>query len=207
METLRKISYLILVNILLTSASFSQDFKKIQDAFSGSYKLETTGDYVKSIDALKAIYDEKSYEINLRLGWLNYMAGLFTESISYYQKAIALKPYSIEAKLGIVNPAAAAGNWEQVKTQYNEILKIDPQNTTANYRMGVIFYGKQDYNTAFKYLEKVVNLYPFGYDALIMYAWCNYKLGKLREAKVLFNTVLMYSPTDTSALEGLGLIK
>jgi len=207
METLRKILYLILVNILLTSVSFSQDFKKIQEAFTNSYKLETSGDYMKAADMLKSVYDENSYEINLRLGWLNYMAGLFTESISYYQKAVALMPYSIEAKLGIVNPAAAVGNWEQVKTQYNEILKIDPQNTTANYRMGVIFYGKQDYNTAFKYFEKVVNLYPFGYDALIMYAWCNYKLGKLREAKVLFNKVLMYSPTDASALEGLGLIK
>jgi tetratricopeptide (TPR) repeat protein len=207
MEALRKKIYLTAVIILLSSLCFSQDYKKIQDAFSGSYKLETSGSYTKAIDMLKTVYDEKSYEINLRLGWLNYMAGLFTESISYYQKAISLMPYSIEAKLGIVNPAAAAGNWEQVKTEYNEILKIDPQNTTANYRLGVIYYGKQDYNTAYKYFEKVVNLYPFGYDALIMFAWCNYKLGKLREAKVLFNKVLMYSPTDSSALEGLGLIK
>jgi len=53
----------------------------------------------------------------------------------------------------------------------------------------------------------VVNLYPFGYDGLLMFAWTNLKAGKLREAKILFNKVLMYSPGDKSALEGLSYIK
>ena len=65
----------------------------------------------------------------------------------------------------------------------------------------------KDYTSAYKYFEKVVNLYPFGYDALLMYAWTNFQTGKTREAKILFNKVLMLSPGDTSALEGLGLIK
>ncbi|MEZ5148220.1 MAG: hypothetical protein R2759_14450 [Bacteroidales bacterium] len=55
-------------------------------------------------------------------------------------------------------------------------------------------------------MKKVVNLYPFDYDGLIMFAWTNLKLGKLREAKVLFNKVLMYKPDDSSALEGLSVI-
>jgi len=40
-----------------------------------------------------------------------------------------------------------------------------------------------------------------------MFAWTNLKLGKTREAQVLFNKVLMLSPDDKSALEGLSLIK
>ncbi len=35
----------------------------------------------------------------------------------------------------------------------------------------------------------------------------NLKLGKFREAEVLFNKVLMNKPNDKSAIEGLGLIK
>jgi len=38
-------------------------------------------------------------------------------------------------------------------------------------------------------------------------AWTSFQQGKYREAKVLFNKVLMYSPDDKSALEGLSLIK
>ena len=207
METLRKLFLLTLTGLIITVTSQAQDYKTIQDAFEKSYLYEYSGDYSKAIDALKNVYDEESYEINLRLGWLTYMAGFFTESTAYYQKAIELKPLSIEAKFGYVYPASALGNWEQVKKQYNEILKIDPQNSMANYKLGSIYYGNEDYTTTLKYFEKVVNLYPFDYDGLLMYAWTNLKLGKFREAEVLFNKVLMNQPNDESAMEGLGMIK
>lgn len=207
METLKKLSLFVLVGLLFTINVNGQDTKAVQDAFEQSYTSEYNGDYSAAIDVLKGVYSEDSYEINLRLGWLTYMAGFFTESTAYYQKSIDLKPLSIEARLGYVYPASTLGNWEQVKTQYNEILKIDPQNSLVNYRLGSIYYGNEDYTTAIKYFEKVVNLYPFDYDGLLMYAWTNLKLGKFREAEVLFNKVLMYQPNDASALEGLGEIK
>ena len=73
--------------------------------------------------------------------------------------------------------------------------------------MGSIYYGRRDFAKAEKYLEKVVNLYPFDYDSMVLFAWTNLKLGKLREAQVLFNKVLLNKPRDASALEGLSLIK
>ncbi len=207
METLKRLLGLTLSVVIFISFARAQDTKAIQDAFEKSYLYEYSGDYTKAVDALKNVYNADSYELNLRLGWLTYMGGFFTESIAYYQKAMDLKPLSIEAKLGFVYPASALGNWEQVKTQYNEILKIDPQNTLANYRLGSIYYGNEDYTTALKYFEKVVNLFPFDYDGLNMYAWTNLKLGKFREAQVLFNKVLMNKPNDSSALQGLGMIQ
>jgi len=211
METLKKNGkhlVLVIIGIIFASAIHAQsDLKVIESAFESSYSMETKGEYANAVSTLKAVYNETSYEINLRLGWLTYLSGLFTESTAYYQKAIKLKPYSIEAKFGYAFPASAMGNWDQVITQYQEILKIDPQNTLANYRMGSIAYGKNDFTTAEKYLEKVVNLYPFDYDSNILFAWTNYKLGKLRESQVLFHKVLLIKPKDSSAMEGLGLIK
>ncbi len=207
METLRKSLFIVIALTTLSFTAFSQDYKAIQNAFEKSYLYEYSGDYSKAIDQLKEVYDESSYEVNLRLGWLTYMAGFFTESAAYYQKAIDLKPLSIEAKFGFTYPASALGNWEQVKNSYKEILKIDPQNSVANYKLGSIYYGNEDYTTALKYFEKIINLYPFDYDGLLMYAWTNLKLGKFREAEVLFNKVLMNQPNDKSAIEGLGLIK
>jgi tetratricopeptide (TPR) repeat protein len=192
--------------LIATSAnSFAQT--ALESAFTSSYKAEASGKFAEAIKTIKEQYDEKSYEINLRLGYLTYEAGLFTESMSYYEKAISLMPYSIEARFGYVLPAAAAGNWDKVMNQYFEIVKIDPQNTKANYRIGSIYYGRKDYANAHKYLEKVVNVYPFDYDGLILYAWANFQLGKTKEAKLLFEKVLLLSPRDKSALEGLGLIK
>ncbi len=194
--------------LIFSMPAFAQtDYATQQAAFSKSYEYESRGNFTDAVTTMKSIYQEDSYEINLRLGWVTYLAGLFTESSAYYQKAIKLKPYAIEAKIGFANPASALGNWDQVVTQYNEVLAIDPQNTTVNYRMGSILYGRKDYAKAEKYLEKVVNLYPFDYDSMVLYAWTEYRLGKLREAQVLFNKALLMRPRDASASEGLGLIK
>ncbi len=199
------------VTLLFLSCSlslFSQaNYTTMQEAFAKSQEYEGRGNFADAIASLKTIYQEDSYEINLRLGWVTYLNGSFTESTAYYQKAIKLKPYALEPKFGYVYPASALGNWDQVVSQYTDILAVDPQNTLANYRMGSIFYGRKDYTKAEKFLEKVINLYPFDYDSMILYAWTNYKLGKLREAQVLFNKVLLHKPKDVSALEGLSLIK
>lgn len=181
--------------------------EKILAAFSKSYESETAGDYKSAFANLKDVYTEDSYEVNLRMGWLTYLSGSYIESENYYKKAIKLRPYGIEARLGHIYPTSLLGNWDQVITLYSQILQNDPQNSTVNYQLGLIYYNRKDFKNAFKYFEKLVNLYPFTYDGLIMLAWTNYQLGKTREAKVLFRKVLLLAPYDASAIEGIGLIK
>jgi tetratricopeptide (TPR) repeat protein len=176
-------------------------------AFARSYTSEAQRDYIKAIAELNSAYSPKSYECNLRLGWLCYLAKRYTESLSHYQKAIELQPKAIEPRLGYVLPANALGRTSDLTAQYEKILEVDPNNSLVNYRLGLICYNKKDYSSAYKHLERVVNLYPFDYSSLLLCAWCNYRLGKSREAEVLFKKVLLASPQDRSALEGLGLLK
>jgi len=187
--------------------AYGQDVSKTISAFQQSYISEASGDFQEAMNVLKNVYDENSYEINLRLGWLAYLSGLFSESIAFYNKSITLMPYSIEARFGIVYPAAALGNWNMVIGHYEKILEINPNNSIANHRLGLIYYGREDFEKAYTYFEKVVNLYPFDYDALIMFGWANFKLNKFREAKILFQKALMHTPGGSSALEGLELLK
>jgi Flp pilus assembly protein TadD len=70
----------------------------------------------------------------------------------------------------------------------------------------MMYYYRADYNGALKYIEKTANMYPFDYYSVLMLAWTNLKLGRSREAEVLFNKVLLISPDDKSAEEGLGLL-
>lgn len=177
------------------------------NAFKTSYAQEQSKEYTQAINTLKKVYEEGSYETNLRLGWLYYNADQHTESISYYQKAIKLKAMSIEARLGYALPASVLGHWNQILSVYKEILNIDPNHSLTNYRIGSIYYARKDYKTAERHFEKVVNMYPFDYDTLLMLGWTKYFLGKSGEAKVIFNKVLLSSPGDASALEGLSLIK
>lgn len=190
----------------LVTAASGQTFEETKDAFQQSYIQEATGKTVGAINSLKEVYDEKSYEVNLRLGWLSYQAGNFTESMAYYNKAIDLMPYAIEPRFGVVFPGAAVGNWTMVMEQYQKILEISPNNSIAMHRLGLILYGKEDYEGALKYFEKVANLYPFDYDALSMLGWSYFKLNNFREAKVLFQKALLHTPGGTSAMEGLELL-
>jgi len=198
---------LALVVFMISTNGFTQDYQKVIDGFQTSYLHEASGNLAEAILDLKGIYDENSYEINLRLGWLTYSSGLFSDAQSYYNKALLLKPFAIEPRFGIVLPQAAMGNWNSVIAQYEKILEISPNNTIAMHRLGLIYYGQKDYLKAEKYFEKVVNLYPFDYDGLLMYAWTNFQLKKYREAKVLFNKALMNTPTGSSAMDGIKLLE
>ncbi|HNY03280.1 MAG TPA: tetratricopeptide repeat protein [Bacteroidales bacterium] len=195
------------VLILLSGSLFAQNYPVMQEAFARSYELEKAKKYAEAVTVIKKVFREDSYEANLRLGWISYEAGNHSESAACYLRAIKLRPYAIEAKFGYVHPLGALGNWDQVIRQYNDILSISPHNTYANYYLGQIYYVRKDYLKALKYLEKVVNLYPMDYDALVLYAWINLRMGKMREAQVLFNKVLLIRPKDPSALEGLSMIK
>ena len=203
MDILRRI---LLAMIILSGMHVLGQQDRTLNAFEQSYQLETDGEYTQAIQLLKAVYDEDSYEINIRLGWLHYLSGLFSEAMPYYQRCIALKPLSIEARLGIVLPASSMGNWNQVEKYYREVLSLDPENSWVNYRMALLYYGREDYQTAHKYVEKIVNHYPFDYDSVVLMAWINYMMGKTREAKVLFTKSLMMRPGDESATRGLELI-
>ena len=204
MGILNKISVLVLL-LILTINSQAQE-QNILDAFSNSYAFESKGEYSEAIQELTKVYEETSYPINLRLAWLNYTSGNFTKSISYYSKSIDLMPYSIEARLGIVYPASAIGNWVLVENTYKKVLEIDSKNYTANYKLASINYGRKSYTSANYFLEMIVNLYPFNYETTILYAWTNFQMGKTKEASFLFKRALLLSPNDASALEGLELL-
>lgn len=205
METLKhKFTAIALACISLTAQAQTD---ALQKAFSESYTQEYNKKYSDAITTLTKVYQENSYETNLRLGWLQYSNKNYTASRSYYEKATNLKPYSIEAKLGLVKPLAALEAWDKVLQQYEAILKIDEQNYTANYWVGVTWYNRKKYEQAARYFERIVNLYPFDYDANHMLGWTYYFLGRTNDARLVFQKALLNRPDDASVKEGLGLLK
>ncbi len=206
MENLKRIT-LIAIFAMFVNGVKSQKQSTTQNAFINSYESEQAKKYSQVVNDLKPIYKSNEYFVNIRMGWLYYLAKQYSESIKYYNIAISIKPYAIEARFGSVKPLSAIQSWNSVQAQYLQILKIDPLNTVANYWLGVIYYNRKEFSSALKLFEKIVNLYPLDYDSINMLAWSKLNLGKLSEAKVLFNEALLIRPGDSSALEGLKLIK
>jgi len=185
----------------------AQTDSKINEAFTSSYKAEQSGNFSQGVTDLKSVYQADDYSINARLGWLLFLSKQYTESVSYYDRAIRLKPYAIEARFGMIKACNALESWDKVKEQYEAILKIDSQNTTALYWLGVLLYNRKEYDLAAKNFEKIVNLYPMDYGSVIMLAWTKLYQGKKTDAKVLFDHAILLSPNDPSATDGLILLK
>lgn len=207
MELLKRVILSACIIVISNQVMQAQEYLKQQDAFKKSYEAEAKKEYTNAISLLKAVYDEKSYEVNLRLGWLNYLTGNYNDSRSYYTKATSIMPYSIEAKIGLAYPLAAQGNMNEVVILYEKILEITPNYSIALFKLGMIHYERSDFEKALKYFEKVANLWPFDYDALVMLGWTYYRLNNVREARVLFQKALLNTPDGKSAIEGLSLLK
>jgi len=202
------LKHAILSMLILTTFSISAIAQQnLSETFQSSYDSESAGNLNTAIESLTAVYMSDSYELNLRLGWLYYQKGEMDQSMVYYRLAVKLKPYAIEPKLGLVYPYSAMAMWDDVIDLYKKILETDPQNSLVNYRLGLIYYNRGQYENADSYIEKTVNLYPFDYDSLLLFAWNKLMMQRTREAKVLFEKVLLANPGDESALNGLSLIQ
>lgn len=194
--------------IFFASTIMSQDPQTNVKAFNASIKQENNGNYKGAIDELLKVYkdNQNDYLFNLRLGWLYYNKEDYTSSKKYYSLANKINP-TVEAKLGLVYPLAALNDWEGVKKTYNEIIKADANNYTANLRLGQIYLNSSDFNNAKTYLEKVYKLYPGEYEPNLSLGYTYYYLGSGQKAKELLTKALMLSPGDSLATAGLKLVK
>ncbi|OGU74790.1 MAG: hypothetical protein A2V93_00845 [Ignavibacteria bacterium RBG_16_34_14] len=191
------------VNIL------SQDYDTKVDVFNKSLSYEKENNYKKALEPLTSSYEanKNDYLFNMRLGWLYYLNKDYTNSIKYYNIAKNLEQFSIEPLLGLTLPYAAQEKWSEVKVQYENVLRMDKNNYTANLRLGQIYLSNKDYQNAKKYLETVHTSYPGEYEPNLSLGWTYYYFGDKVKAKELLTNALMLSPNDKLAKEGLDLIK
>src|ERR1035437_2565077 len=164
--------------LIFTALNVQGQDKTLMNAFSLSYENEASQKYDAAIAALNSAYSPASYEINIRMGWLNYLAGKHKESVIFYQKAITLMPAATEPLWAIINPFTKLENWNEIEKTYLSILKLDSKNASANYNLGLIYYYRKDYLNAKKYFDVSLNLSPFGYNNMLMSAWTNYFLDR-----------------------------
>lgn len=182
----------------LFSSFISGAQQSTEAAFSKSYSFEYDGQYSKAIISLTEL-NTYTYQINLRLGWLYYLNKDYAAAETFYKKAIAQEHNSIEARLGLVLPMAAQSNWNSVLSTYMEIIKIDPNNSVANYRTSVIYYYRKDYANATTYIARVLKLYPFDFDSNLMMGKILIALGKSAEAKKYVGIAVQYNPLSEEA--------
>lgn len=191
-----------IAGLLISALSFTCRAQNQPAAFASSYAAEAKADYPEAIGALQAVYTG-TYEQNVRLGWLFFLAKNYPSAAIHYQKAVEQRPAALEAKFGLLKPLNALGQVDKALQLYTDILKINPQNTQANYWTGIIYFNRKSYGQAAYYFERVASLYPFDYDANFSLASTYHNLGRKAEARLLYSKVLLIRPADAATTEAL----
>ena len=208
---MNRLSKFILILLVLSFTNISYGFNIAKEdrlkAFKNSISEEAAGNYEKAIAIIKVVYTDNpnDYLVNIRLGWLHYLAKMNESSVKYYKEAVRISNNSIEALLGLTYPYAAMNNWSEIKSIYKKILDVDPLHYTANLNLAKIYFNTADYLNSKIILEKLHDSYPSDYAVNLYLGWTYYYLGSKTNAYDHFVTALIVNPDDDSAKEGLNL--
>lgn len=192
--------------LLIVGIANAQNTKAIE-VYSISYAHEAKQEYSTAIKVMESIVTPTDYAGNLRLGWLFYLNSNLDQSVKHYNIALGLEQKSIEARFGLAYPLAALKQWDKLASNYEELLKVNQNNTVALYRLGYLYYNLANHQKADMYLKTLLNVYPFDYYGNLLKGWNDIKLGKYKEAETAFNMVLIYKPGEQSAMDGMKLLK
>lgn len=177
----------------------------LSDAFKTSCEAEASGDYQAAMKPLTALSATaaSAYIVQVRLGWLNACAKEWTQSIACYGKASKLVPFAIEPLLGMMLAQQYAGKNDDALHTTQVVLRQDPNNYTAISRTAWLLFQKRDFKQASFMYRKLVNLYPSDTEMLLGLGFSLKYSGDKKESVQYFNTVLLLSPNNARALEGL----
>jgi tetratricopeptide (TPR) repeat protein len=183
--------------------------ESIPNIYQQSYEEEAKGNYQEAIFVLvrASRAGDHSYLYHLRLGWLQYLAGEYVDSVNSYRKAVILSKASIEAKLGLMLPLMAQGKWSDAEKVGKEILSVDALSYLANSRLAYIYYNLKQYKEAEAYYRKVVLYYPGDMEMQAGLGWSLLKQDKKEAAGKVFDEILHYVPNHVSANTGMRIVK
>ncbi|WP_457624566.1 tetratricopeptide repeat protein [Persephonella sp.] len=195
----------VVLLFIFALAAYGMDYEDIKRSYYRSYQYERTGDYENAIKALSFVYNEypDSYTVNLRLGWLYYLAKKYANSIFHYEKAIKAAPYSVEAKLGYTLPLLAQSKFTDVEKVCYQILNTDYYNYYGNLRLSYVLRAQKKYKIAGEVATKMLTIYPTDVNFLTELALSRYYLGQKEEAYRLFKDILILDPENVTAKEFL----
>ena len=123
----------MMISLLVMVALPAMGAEDYGEALRRSYVLEAAKEPAAAAAILEEIADSYSqdYDLFLRLGWLHFEAGNFDAALERYQKALALNPASVDARLGIGWCRFRRGQRDQARTHFVEVLESRPEDRSA----------------------------------------------------------------------------
>ncbi|MEG3640495.1 tetratricopeptide repeat protein [Magnetococcus sp. PR-3] len=177
----------------------------VRKAYYKSYDYARTQSYRPAIRAMLPVHKQypKGYTVNLRLGWLYYLAGLYADSIRHYQTAMEAAPESVEAMLGMTLPLMAKQQFGQVELICNRLVYKDYYNIVGSVRLAWSLRKQGKLALGLKVTERLLVRHPTNVSLLTEQGQILHAMGKKQAALHLFDDLLTLDPENSTALKAL----
>lgn len=187
----------VIAAILLSSLVWAES---IADAYAKSFTYEKMDKYEEAIKALVPLYRNypNGYTLNLRLGWLFFLAKKYRNAIEYYQKASLILPASFEPRLGLCRVYLTTRSYEKAQTVAYGILKEDSFNYYANLYAASALLGQKRFEAAGTIAEQMLTRYPTDTAFLEILAR-SYSESNPQKAAEIYRNLLILDPNNVSA--------
>jgi tetratricopeptide (TPR) repeat protein len=173
--------------------------------FIKGFAYKETGDTVKALSSFQTCVEINSdyYDAYIQLGNLE-AARRHTIAIQYYNNALRLQPASTEALYNRGLFFQNLGDLENALSDYNRILKIDPNYSNAYFNLGYIDLAyRKDYKAAIVHFTDAIRVNNQYLEAFYNRGVCFEMTGDIPAAIKDYNAALSIVPTYKLAQDKL----
>jgi len=205
MKPIRSLFATLAVAVVLTASPVHAASNA--DLYRASYQLEAQGKYAEALAKMTQVTPSarSRYFVTVRLAWLSYLSGRYDQSATQYHAAAALEPKAVEPKIGLTLPLMAQRKWKELEKACAAVLKIDPRHGVARARLAHAHYMVGNYPDAAVVYRGLIEDYPAELDHQTGLGWAIARMGRVAEAKKIFEAVLEVSPDNPNAKQGMAL--
>lgn len=201
---------ILLLVFLIASTAWADSGKESEWIATAYHRSLLNEGLQKYDDAIKAILPVQrkfpnTYTVNLRLGWLNYLAGHYANAIAAYRKAIKAMPDAAEPRLGLMLPLLAQKKYTEVEAIATKILHTDLFNYLANLRLMIALSAQHKFEAARSVGHRMLALYPADTTFLQALASTEAAAGNTQKAISLYYAVYTLDPNNVTARRYLKL--
>ncbi|WP_298770929.1 tetratricopeptide repeat protein [uncultured Shewanella sp.] len=188
--------------------AFSSNEELQKTSFHKSYGYERVGDYKNAINSLIGLYKKtpKDYILNLRLGYLYYLQGSFSNAKFHYLAAKKISPNALSPQLGMMRISNVKENFDDAELLGYKVIKKDFYNYYANLYLSYALRKNKKYDNAAEIDKKMLDVYPDDTTFLLEYGLLKFQQKDYAKTKEILSLLLVLEPENVSAKEVLSQI-
>ena len=181
------------------------DLKNTNKTLTSGYIDEA----IAEINKLTSKYSSNAI-VYYRLGYAYKTNDDYDNAVIYFRKAVELNPYEESYRQEITNLANmeilkgkdfySRKEYMEALQHFNKALEYDPENSSAMFRLGNIYFAIKDYLKASEYLEKGLLYQGNNYKVLYMLGRCYSALSDTDKALEAYDKALSFNPMYTKAI-------